>query len=272
MNEGKVTVTTLATMKASGKKIAMLTAYDFPTATLVDRAGVEAVLVGDTCAMVVQGRATTLPITMDEMVYHTSLVARAVSRALVIGDMPFLSFQVSDAEAVRNAGRFLKEGGAHAVKIEGGATVARRAALMVESGIPVMGHVGLMPQAIHQIGGYRVKGRLGGEREKLIEDALALEGVGCFSLVLECIPWQVAEEITKRVRIPTIGIGAGPYCDGQVLVLHDMVGLFEGFVPRHVRRYAELGKLMCDACERYVADVREGRFPSMDESHSLEKG
>jgi 3-methyl-2-oxobutanoate hydroxymethyltransferase len=185
--------------------------------------------------------------------------------------MPFLSFQTSDAEAVRNAGRFLKEGGAQAVKVEGGGRVAHRAALMVESGIPVMGHVGLTPQSIHRIGGYRVRGRAPDERNRLIDDAMTLQEAGCFSMVLECIPWQVAKEITGRVSIPTIGIGAGPHCDGQVLVLHDMAGLFEDFLPRHIRRYAELGKLLGEACRDYVSDVREGRFPSLDESHSVEK-
>jgi 3-methyl-2-oxobutanoate hydroxymethyltransferase len=271
MSEARVSASTLMSMKASGRKISMLTAYDFPTARIVDRSGVDGVLVGDSCGMVIQGHPTTVPVTMDEMIYHTALVARGVSRALVVGDMPFLSFQVSDAEAVRNAGRFLKEGGAQAVKVEGGGTVARRAGLMVESGIPVMGHVGLTPQAIHQAGGYRVRGRSAPERAKLIDDALALQEAGCFSLVLECIPWQVAQQITEQTSIPTIGIGAGPYCDGQVLVLHDMIGLFEGFVPRHVRRYAELGTLMEEACTRYVADVKAGRFPSLDESHSIDK-
>jgi 3-methyl-2-oxobutanoate hydroxymethyltransferase len=258
-------------MKKEGRRISMLTAYDFPTAQIVDESGVDGVLVGDSCGMVVQGYPTTLHVTMDEMVYHTALVSRAVSRALVVGDMPFMSFQVSDAEAVRNAGRFLKEGGAQAVKVEGSGTVARRVALMVESGIPVMGHVGLTPQAIHQTGGYRVRGRSAPERDRLIDDALALQEAGCFSLVLECIPWQVAQQITERTSIPTIGIGAGPYCDGQVLVLHDMVGLFRGFMPRHVRRYAELGALMQEACTRFVEDVRAGRFPSLDESHSIDK-
>ncbi len=271
MSEARVTAAMLTSMKAGGRKITMLTAYDFPTAKIVDRAGVDGVLVGDSCGMVVQGHPTTLSVTMDEMIYHTSLVSRAVSRALVIGDMPFLSFQVSDAEAVRNAGRFLKEGGAQAVKVEGGGAVATRAALMVESGIPVMGHVGLTPQAIHRMGGYRVRGRAPEERSSLMEDALALQEAGCFSLVLECIPWQVAKEITEQTVIPTIGIGAGPYCDGQVLVLHDMVGLFEGFLPRHVRRYAELGSRMEEACARYVDDVRAGRFPSLKESHSIDK-
>lgn len=257
-----MTLPDFARMKREGKKISVLTAYDFPTARLLDSAGVECLLVGDTLGMVVQGHDTTLPVTLDQMIYHTEMVARASKRAFVVGDMPFLSYQVSIPEAIRAAGRFLKETRCGAVKLEGGLTVAPTIRAMVDAGIPVMGHVGLKPQSVKAIGGFKVER----DAEKTIEDARAVAAAGAFAIVLECIPTPVASKITSELSIPTIGIGAGPHCDGQVIVTPDLLGLFEGFRPKFVRRYAELGDEIRKASEKFVADVRQGRFPSADES------
>ncbi|HUU44327.1 MAG TPA: 3-methyl-2-oxobutanoate hydroxymethyltransferase [Acidobacteriota bacterium] len=263
----RVTITELVRMKKAGQSIAMLTAYDYYTARLLDEVGIDGVLVGDSANMVFYGETTTLSITVDQMVYHTRAVSRAVSRALVIADMPFMSYQVNADEALRNAGRFLKEAGAAAVKLEGGLNMAPTIKRMVEAGIPVMGHIGLIPQSIHRFGGYAVQGKTDEGRTYLIESADALAEAGCFSMVLEGIPRDLAREITQRVPIPTIGIGAGAGCDGQILVTNDLLGLFPDFKPKFVRRYADLTDVMRTAFERYRDDVRARRFPGADESY-----
>ena len=250
----------------SKEKIAVLTAYDRLMAQLLDETGIDAILVGDSVGMVIAGYATTLPVTMDEIIYHTKTVRRGVKRALVIGDMPFLSYQTSTADAIRNAGRFLQEGGAEAVKVEGGQHMAETIRKMTQIGIPVMGHLGLTPQSIHQFGGYGVRGKQPEEAENLLQDAEILTQAGCFSIVLEKVPAELAARITERIDIPTIGIGAGPDCDGQVLVTHDMLGLFEEFRPKFVRQYAQLAGTMRQAFERYIGDVKKGEFPGPEES------
>lgn len=262
----RTTVQDFLRKKAEGRKITILTAYDYPFAQIVDEAGVDAVLVGDSLGVVVQGLENTLPVTMEEMIYHTKMVARAVKNAIVIGDMPFMSYQASVEDAVRNAGRFLKEGGAAAIKIEGGAEIAEKIRAMTRSDIPVMAHIGLTPQSIHRMGGYKVQGKTKSAARKLIEEAKAVENAGAFSIVLEGIPLALAREITKTLSIPSIGIGAGPYCDGQVLVLHDLLGLFDRFVPKFIKRYANLKKEAITAVETYIKEVEEGDFPSKDQS------
>jgi len=262
----KTTIQDLLRKKAEGRKITILTAYDYPFAQIVDEAGVDAVLVGDSLGVVVQGLENTLPVTMEEMIYHTKMVARAVKNAFVIGDMPFMSYQASVEDAVRNAGRFLKEGGAAAIKIEGGAEIAEKIRAMTRSDIPVMAHVGLTPQSIHRMGGYKVQGKTKSAARKLIEEAKVVEAAGAFSIVLEGIPMALAREITKTLSIPSIGIGAGPYCDGQVLVLHDLLGLFDRFVPKFIKRYANLKKEAVAAVETYIKEVEGGNFPSEDQS------
>jgi 3-methyl-2-oxobutanoate hydroxymethyltransferase len=262
----RTTVQDLLKKKAEGRKITMLTAYDYPFAQIVDEAGIDAVLVGDSLGVVVQGRENTLPVTMDEMIYHTAMVSRAVKNALVIGDMPFMSYQASIEDAVRNAGRFLKEGGAAAIKIEGGSEIADRIEAMTKSDIPVVAHIGLTPQSIHRMGGYKVQGKTKGAARKLIEEARIVQDAGAFAVVLEGIPMALAKEITKSVAIPTIGIGAGPYCDGQVLVLHDILGLFERFVPKFIKRYANLRGEAVKAIQEYRKEVEEGTFPSEEQS------
>ncbi|HPA47151.1 MAG TPA: 3-methyl-2-oxobutanoate hydroxymethyltransferase [bacterium] len=269
--ERRVTVPTLQEMKKRGEKIAMLTGYDFLTAQLLDRAGVDVILVGDTLGMVFQGHESTLPVTVDEVIYHTRAVRRGIGSALLVADLPFLSYQVSVEEAVRNAGRMLKEGGAVAVKLEGGSTAVSVISAMVQAGIPVMGHVGLAPQSCNLIGGHKVQGKTVEDIEQLLEDAQAVEDAGAFSMVIEAVPWPVAREITSRVTIPTIGIGAGPYCDGQVLVTPDLLGLFTAFKPHFVRRFAQLGDETLKAFETYVSEVRSGGFPTLDESYSLDE-
>ena len=253
-------------MKVRGRKIAMLTAYDYPFARMFDQAGIDLLLVGDSLGMAVQGRDTTLPVTVDEMIYHLRMVTRACTRALVIGDMPFLSYQVSADDALRNAGRLIKEGGAEAVKLEGGVSVADTVRRMVNVDIPVMGHIGLTPQSIHRMGGYRVQGRVEGRaagcRERLLEDAAALEAAGAFAIVLEGMPAELAAEITERCAVPTIGIGAGPGCDGQVLVMHDMLGITDTRKPRFVKSYASLSEIVASAAAAYAREVREGVFPA----------
>jgi 3-methyl-2-oxobutanoate hydroxymethyltransferase len=263
----KVTTEQLRRMKARGEPIAVLTAYDYTSALLMDAAGIDVILVGDSMGTVVQGHDTTLPVTMDQVVYHTRCVVRGVKRAMVVADMPFLSFQVSGEEALRNAGRLLQEGGAEAVKIEGGVPVYETVRRLTSIGIPVMGHLGLTPQSIHQFGTYRTRGKDPGEARRIVADAKALGEGGAFALVLEKIPAALATEVTRSVAIPTIGIGAGPGCDGQVLVSHDMLGLFEKFRPRFVRRYAELGQAMRDAFVRYRDDVKARTFPDQRETY-----
>jgi 3-methyl-2-oxobutanoate hydroxymethyltransferase len=262
MAESRVTVRDFVRKKEQGERLVLLTAYDYPTALYVDAAGVDGILVGDTLGMVVLGYESTLPVTMEEMLHHTRAVTRAAKRSLVIADLPFLSYQASEDEAVRNAGRMLKEGGAHAVKIEGGRRVAGLVHRLVEAGIPVMGHLGMTPQSVRAFGGFRVqgKGKVAGRR--LLEDARLLEEAGAFAIVLELIPSELAGAITGAVHIPTIGIGAGPGCDGEVQVFHDLLGLFEWFVPRHTKRYAQLGSIIQSAVARYVDEVRRGLFPT----------
>jgi 3-methyl-2-oxobutanoate hydroxymethyltransferase len=262
-----VTVPSLARMKSQREKIAMLTAYDFAFARILDAAGIDVLLVGDSLGSVVQGHDTTLPVTLDEVVYHCRLVARAARRSLVVGDMPFGSYQTSAAQAVDSAVRLVKEGGAHAVKLEGGERVADRIEAMATMDIPVMGHVGLTPQSVHQFGGYRVQGRSEDGRQRVRADARAVEAAGAFAVVLECVPAELAAEISAELSIPTIGIGAGSGCDGQVLVIHDMLGLAEGTPPRFVRRYVDLGEVIGKAARMYLEDVREQKFPSEGESY-----
>ncbi|HEY3306635.1 MAG TPA: 3-methyl-2-oxobutanoate hydroxymethyltransferase [Candidatus Binatia bacterium] len=263
----KVTVPEIVKMKQAGRKIAVLTAYDYSFARVLDEAGIDILLVGDSVGSVIQGRDSTLPVTLEEMIYHTRAVARGRKSALLVGDMPFLSYQVSIEEAKRNAGRFLSEGGAEAVKIEGGEPMLKTIAAIVEMGIPVMGHVGLTPQSIHSFGGYKVQGKKKEARERIVRDALAVEEGGAFSVVLEGIPLELAKEITQRLSIPTIGIGAGMHCDGQVLVVHDMLGLFDMYTPKFVKQYADLKGIMGDAVKRFIAEVRDGSFP--DDEHSF---
>lgn len=265
----RVTIHSLRQMKEKGERIAMLTAYDATFARLLDEAGADVLLVGDSLGMVVQGHDTTLPVTLDEIAYHCRAVARGARRAHVVGDMPFMSYQASIEQAMTNAGKLMKEGGCHSVKLEGGAVHAELVARLVSAGIPVMGHIGLTPQSFHQLGGFKVQGRDPGGRERLMEDARRLEEAGCYALVLEAIPADIAREITAAVSIPTIGIGAGTGCDGQVLVSYDMLGMDESFKPRFVRRYATLGATIKDAVQHYVADVRTGAFPSDAESFSI---
>lgn len=248
--------------KREGRKIAMLTAYDYPTARALDAAGVDSLLVGDSLGMVVQGRDTTLRVTLDQIIYHAEMVARAAARALVVADLPFMSYQVSVEDALRAAGRVLKETDCRAVKLEGGVPVAPAVRALVAAGIPVVGHVGLTPQSVRRIGGHKVQR----DREALLADARSLRDAGAFAVVLECIPAPLAAEITAEIDIPTIGIGAGPECDGQVLVYHDMVGMIDDFRPRFVRRYAQASRLLADAARQYVRDVRDRAFPNADES------
>ncbi len=273
MNQAKVRVPDLARMKAAGTPITMLTAYDFAFAKIFDEAGIDVLLIGDSLAMVVQGAESTLPVTVDEIIYHTRMVARARKRALVVADMPFLSFQVSAEDALRNAGRLLKEGGAEAVKLEGGIFVAETVARLTRVDIPVMGHIGLTPQSVHRMGGHRVQGRREGRgpgcRERLMEDARAIEQAGAFALVLEGIPAPLACEITAGVSIPTIGIGAGPDCDGQVLVMHDMLGLSSSFVPRFAKSYANLAQEASGAATAYIREVRERSFPGPEHCYGF---
>jgi 3-methyl-2-oxobutanoate hydroxymethyltransferase len=267
---GKLPLPELAEMKRRGEKIVMVTAYDAPGARFVEDAGVDIVLVGDTAAMVVLGHeGTTVPVTMDEMLFLTRTVARAARRPIVVGDMPFGSYQVSDEDAVRNAIRFVKEAGADAVKLEGAGPSVSRAQAIVEAGIPVMGHVGLTPQSATQLGGFKTQGKTAEKARELVVGALALEEVGCFSVVLEAVPSPVAAEITRRLSVPTIGIGAGPDCDGQVLVYHDLLGLSEGHLPRFVKRYANLSREIRDALEHYVHDVRTGAFPEEQHTYAM---
>jgi 3-methyl-2-oxobutanoate hydroxymethyltransferase len=263
----KVTVPEIRARKRRGPALAVVTAYDFTMAKLVDEAGADIVLVGDSLGMVVQGLPTTLPVTLDEMCYHGRAVARGTTRAHLVGDMPFMSYQVSPAQAVESAGRMLKEGAFESVKLEGGREVAEHVARIVAAGIPVMGHVGLQPQSVHALGGFRVQGRGSGAAEEIVEDARALERAGVYAIVVEAVPPDVARQVTAAVEVPTIGIGAGPSCDGQVLVCNDLLGLTRGPSPRFVKRYAELGEMVVDAVRRYAAEVRSGAFPGPDNTY-----
>lgn len=263
----KVTTKTFLEMKRKGEKIAVLTSYDFPTAKIIESAGIEAIIVGDSAGNVFYGYETTLPVTMAQMLSHVQAVSRAVERPLVIADMPFLSYQVSLPQAIENAGRFLKEAGAQAVKLEGGLEMIETVSKLVSVGIPVMGHIGLLPQSIHRFGGYKAQGREETARKYLVDSAVALEGAGCFSIVLEAMLSRVAREITERLKIPTIGIGAGPHCDGQVLVIYDMLGITSEFNPKYLRLYAHLGGEIQRAVEDYIRDVKSGEYPSEKESY-----
>jgi 3-methyl-2-oxobutanoate hydroxymethyltransferase len=258
----RVTVPDFRSKKARGERLAVLTAYDATMARLLDRAGVDALLVGDSLGMVVLGHDSTVPVTLDDMVHHTRAVVRGSTRALVIADMPFLTYQTGTADAVRHAGRLIQEGGASAVKLEGGRPVIDVVTRLVEVGIPVMGHLGLLPQSIHQLGGYHKQATGTEEARQLLDDARALEAAGAFAIVLESIPADLAAEVTSTLHIPTIGIGAGPECDGQVLVSYDMLGLFDGFVPSFVRQYAQLAGEVTSAARTYVEDVRRRQFPA----------
>ena len=269
MKTQKVTIHTLRQMKERGERIAVLTAYDATFARLLDESGADVLLVGDSLGMVVQGHETTLPVTLDDMIYHCRAVVRGVRRAHVVGDMPFMTYQASLEQGLANAGRLMKEGGVGSIKLEGGAQHAELVSRLVASGIPVMGHIGLTPQSFHQLGGFKVQGREAGGRDKLLADARALDEAGAYAIVLEAIPADIAREITAAVSAPTIGIGAGVACDGQVLVSYDMLGMDETFKPRFVRRFATLGQTIKDATTAYVNEVRGGTFPSDAESFAI---
>ncbi len=271
MERKKVTPVDVQAMKKQGKKISMLTAYDYPTALLEDRAGIDIILVGDSVAMTVLGYENTLPVTMDEMIHHTKAVVRGAKHPLIIGDMPFMSYNTSEREAILNAGRFMKEGGADAVKLEGGASVKEIVRAIVKGGIPVMGHIGLTPQTISMLGGFKVQGKDAQAAQKIIDDALSLEDAGAFSVLLEAVPAPIAKMVTERLRVPTIGIGAGIHCDGQVLVVHDMLGLFDRFTPKFAKKYVNLSELILKALESYGEEVRKGEFPTDQHSFHIDE-
>ncbi len=263
----RITTRTVVDMKGRGEKISMLTAYDYTMARIVDQAGIDIILVGDSASNVMAGHETTLPITLDHMIYHTECVVRGAERSLVVADLPFMSYQVTDTGALKSAGRMMKEAGVHAVKLEGGAVVTPAIRKIVDAGIPVMGHLGLTPQSIYKFGTYKVRATDTEEAEQLIEDARSLQEAGCFAVVLEKIPASLAKRVTNELSIPTIGIGAGHYCDGQVLVTHDMLGLNKDFSPRFIRRYADLHTIMTDAIRSYRSDVKKGLFPDDNEQY-----
>ena len=261
------TILDIQRLYSEGRKITMLTAYDYPMARLLDRSGIDIILVGDSLGTVMAGHDTTLPVTLDEMIYHTRTVARGTSNALLVADMPFLSYQVDIPEARRNAGRLVKEGRAQAVKLEGGVHVQGTIRAIVDMDVPVMGHVGLTPQSVHRMGGFRVQGRLEEQAEKILADARAVEDAGAFSIVLEGVPMDLAKQISAELHIPTIGIGAGVHCDGQVLVTHDMIGLCDKFAPKFVKKYVDLDEILSRAFGAYIEDVKNGCFP--DDEHSF---
>ncbi|HUX06845.1 MAG TPA: 3-methyl-2-oxobutanoate hydroxymethyltransferase [Acidobacteriota bacterium] len=265
----RVTTRNLRDMKKRGEKIAMITAYDFPMARMVDSAGVDVILVGDSLGMVVLGYDSTIPVTMEDMLHHAKAVVRGSERAMVVVDMPFMSYQVSAEEALRNAGRLIQEGGAQAVKLEGGEEVAETVARIVRAGIPVMGHVGLTPQSVHQLGGFRVVGKSKKTAQRLLAGAAALEQAGVFSTVLESVPAPLARKITELSKVPTIGIGAGVHCDGQVQVFHDIFGAFTEFLPKHAKRYLNLSETIGEAMSSYVREVKKGEFPTESESFGM---
>ena len=267
----RITIRDVQAMKSRGERIPMFTAYDFTTAKLLDRAGVPMLLVGDSLGMTVLGYDTTIPVTLDDMVHHVRAVVRGAHRALIVGDMPFMTFQVSEARSVANAGRLLKEGGCQAVKLEGGVKVAPTVKRLVDAGIPVMGHIGLTPQSVNELGGYRAQGKTAEAATRLLMDAQALQEAGAFAVVLECIPTPLARVITGRLRIPTIGIGAGPHCDGQVQVIHDALGLNPDFTPRHAKPYAQMGLAIMDAARQYMEDVQSGTFPDEQQGYQMDE-
>ena len=264
--ENQISITDLKAKKKRHEPIVMMTCYDYPSARLLEEAGVDILFIGDTLGMVVLGYDSTIPVTMEEMLHHTKAVVRGASCAHVLADMPFMSYQTSREDALRNAGRLLKEGGAQSVKLEGGIHVADTVRFIVDAGIPVMGHIGLTPQSINQLGGYKVQGKTPEAAVRMINDAESLEQAGAYAIVLECVPAQLAATITARMTIPTIGIGAGPHCDGQVQVFHDLLGLFDDFVPKHAKRYAALGPQITEAVRAYATEVQEHRFPTEKES------
>ena len=265
----KNTVSTFREQKAKGEKISMLTAYDYSTAKLMDEAGINGILVGDSLGMVVLGYEDTLPVTMEDMIHHTAAVCRGAKNTLVVGDMPFMSYQVSVEEAVYNAGRLMKEGRCQAVKLEGGASVCPQIRAITNASIPVMAHIGLTPQSINAFGGFKVQGKSEEAAKKLLEDVKAVEEAGAFAVVLECVPAKLAELISKSISIPTIGIGAGAGCDGQILVYQDMLGLFSDFTPKFVKKYANVGEMMTQAFRDYIADVQEGSFPAPEHTFAI---
>jgi len=262
-----ITIPDIKKKKEEGRKITLLTAYDYPSGRLIDEAGLDIILVGDSLAMTVLGYESTIPITMDEMIHHAKAVKRAVKYALLVGDMPFMTYNISEKETIRNAGRFIKEAGCAAVKIEGGVEMGKMVKSLVGAGIPVMGHIGLTPQTAVQLGGFKVQGKDSKSALRLIDSALALERAGCFAIILECVPDKLAKLISQKLEIPAIGIGAGPYCDGQVLVTNDMIGLFDRFTPKFVKKYADLWPLLLSAFKRYKDEVERGKFPT--ENHSF---
>jgi len=265
----RVTIKDIIKKKENGQKISMLTAYDYYSARLVDEAGIDMILVGDSLGMVIQGREDTLAVTVEEMIYHTKMVKRGASRSLIVTDLPFMSYQTGVEEALKNAGRILKESGAGAVKLEGGQRVIPQIKAMVEAGIPVMGHLGLTPQSVNQFGGFKVQGRDKDKALELIKDAQALQEAGVFSIVLETVPLELARMVTERLEVPTIGIGAGPYCDGQVLVYHDLLGFDPSFKPKFVRQYVNLNEIIREAIQNYIGDVEQGKFPLEGESFQM---
>lgn len=265
------TIKTFLDMKTNNEKITMLTAYDYSTAMLLDQAGVNALLVGDSLGMVVLGYKDTLQVTVDDIIHHTKAVARGSSKALIVGDMPFLSYHISLDETIRNAGRIIQEGGAHCVKLEGGKDIIGHVKALIKAQIPVMGHIGLTPQSVHMFGGFKVQGKDEAAAKTLIEDALALEAAGVFAIVLEGIPAKLAKLITNKLTVPTIGIGAGPDCDGQVLVTNDMLGIYSDFTPKFVRRYANLNEAISTGITRYIEDVKDGIFPAQEHCFSIEE-
>ncbi len=267
----RVSISQIKDMKQKGEKITMLTAYDYTTAKIIDEAGIPLILVGDSLGMVVLGYESTIPVTMEEMLHHTKAVVRGTKRALVVGDMPFMTYHVSVSDALRNAARFIQEGGAQAIKLEGGVTVAEKVRSIVNCGIPVVGHIGLTPQSIHQLGGFKVQGKTLEAARRMVEDAQALEEAGAFAIILETVPAPLAALITQKVGIPTIGIGAGAGCDGQVQVISDILGLFTGFVPKHAKQYAKLADTIRVAVTEYFNEVKAGSFPTDEHSFSMDE-
>jgi 3-methyl-2-oxobutanoate hydroxymethyltransferase len=267
----RITITDIKEMKQRQEKIPMLTAYDYVTAKMVDEAGVPLILVGDSLGMVMLGYESTIPVTMEEMIHHTKAVVRGAQKALIVGDMPFMTYHVSVSDALHNAAKFIQEGGAQAVKLEGGEVVAEQVRRLVGCGIPVMGHIGVTPQSKHQLGGFKAQGKVLGEAKKLLNDARILEEAGAFAIVLECTPAPLSELITQKLAIPTIGIGAGPDCDGQVQVISDMLGLYTDFVPKHAKQYARLAGEIKTAVEDYISEVKSLGFPTMEQSYTMDE-
>lgn len=271
MSNNKFTVSSFLEAKENHRKISMLTSYDYSTAKLLDEAGVDSILVGDSLGMVILGYENTLQVTLEDILHHTKAVARAVKRALVIADMPFLSYHISIEETVRNAGKLIQEGNAHAVKLEGGAYVVDKIKALVNAQIPVVGHLGLTPQSVNMFGGFKVQGKSEEQAKKIIEDALLLQEAGVFAIVLECVPEKLAKIITEKLDIPTIGIGAGKYCDGQVLVTQDMIGLYKNFTPKFVKKYTDLGTSIDSAVKSYIEETSSGQFPSSEHSFTIDE-